>query len=81
MSGLLDLSKVTYLVLDEADSMMDMGFEPQIRQVVNRLSRDRQSLFFSATWPVGVQSLASEFLRDPIQVNYCMSGVSCLRLS
>jgi ATP-dependent RNA helicase DDX5/DBP2 len=68
-SGLLDLSKVTYLVLDEADSMMDMGFEHQIRQVVNQLPTARQSLFFSATWPVGVQSLASEFLRDPIQVN------------
>jgi len=53
-----NLRRITYLVLDEADRMLDMGFEPQIRKIVSQIRPDRQTLMFSATWPKDVQKLA-----------------------
>lgn len=50
-SGKTNLRRVTYLVMDEADRMLDMGFEPQIRKIVDQIRPDRQTLMFSATWP------------------------------
>lgn len=64
-----NLRRVTYLVLDEADRMLDMGFEKQIQQIVSQIRPDRQTLLWSATWPKEVQSIARDFTRDPIQVN------------
>ncbi|KAK3400961.1 ATP-dependent RNA helicase dbp-2 [Sordaria brevicollis] len=68
-SGKTNLRRVTYLVLDEADRMLDMGFEPQIRKIIGQIRPDRQTLMWSATWPKEVRNLAADFLTDFIQVN------------
>ena len=68
-SGKTNLRRVTYLVLDEADRMLDMGFEPQIRKIIGQIRPDRQTLMWSATWPKDVRQLASDYLHDFIQVN------------
>merc|ERR1712125_214564 len=65
-----NLKRVTYLVLDEADRMLDMGFEPQVRKVVSQSRPDRQTLMWSATWPREVQRLARDICReDPVHIN------------
>ncbi|EGP86632.1 RNA-dependent ATPase [Zymoseptoria tritici IPO323] len=68
--GSIDLSHVNYLVLDEADRMLDTGFEQDIRKIIlsTAPSADRQTLMFTATWPPSVRELASEFLRDPVRI-------------
>ena len=66
--GKTNLKRVTYLVLDEADRMLDMGFEPQIRKIVDQIRPVKQTLMWSATWPKEVKQLAADYLNDPIQV-------------
>lgn len=69
-SGKTNLRRVTYLVLDEADRMLDMGFEPQLRKIIGQIRPDRQTLMFTATWPKDVVSISREFLKEnPVQVN------------
>ncbi|KAH0252440.1 P-loop containing nucleoside triphosphate hydrolase protein, partial [Aureobasidium melanogenum] len=68
-SGKTNLRRVTYLVLDEADRMLDMGFEPQIRKIIGQIRPDRQTCMWSATWPKEVRALAQDFQHDWIQVN------------
>jgi ATP-dependent RNA helicase DDX46/PRP5 len=59
----MNLQRVSYLVLDEADRMFDMGFEPQINVVLNHTRPDRQSIMFSATFPPSIEKLARRTLR------------------
>ena len=66
--GNTNLKRVTYLVLDEADRMLDMGFEPQLRKICSQVRPDRQVLMWSATWPKSVEALAKDYLREFYQV-------------
>lgn len=69
--GHCGLGRVSYFVLDEADRMLDMGFEPDVRQIASKVQpkATRQTVMFSATWPESIQKLAREFLRPkPIKI-------------
>ncbi|XP_029031480.1 probable ATP-dependent RNA helicase DDX43 [Betta splendens] len=68
MNDLLNLRSITYLVLDEADRMLDMGFEPQIMKILIDIRPDRQTVMTSATWPPGVRRLSKSYLKDPMMV-------------
>jgi ATP-dependent RNA helicase DDX46/PRP5 len=65
---IINLRRVTFLVIDEADRMFDMGFEPQIMRVVNNIRPDRQTVMFSATFPRSVETLARQALKDPVEI-------------
>lgn len=61
----VDLSKIRNLILDEADRMLEMGFEEQVRDILDNLPPTRQTSLFSATWPKEIEELAYTYLNNP----------------
>ena len=69
----VDLSHVEYLILDEADRMLDMGFSDDIMKIVSYMPRERQTILFSATLPPKIRELAKTILRNPVEVSIAIS--------
>ena len=78
--GHIVLDRVAYLVLDEADRMLDMGFIRDVRKIVATLPKERQSLLFSATMPTEVEHLAADMLRQPVRVEVTPNVVTVDRV-
>lgn len=72
-----NLRRVTYIVLDEADRMFDMGFEPQVMRIIENVRPDRQTVMFSATFPRQMEALARRILNKPIEVQVGGRSVVC----
>ena len=71
--GYVNFDKLNYLVLDEADKMLDMGFSDDILKIVKTIPTDRQTLLFSATMPTKIRSFASQILKDPSEIRLSVS--------
>lgn len=71
--GYVNLSSLEYLILDEADKMLDMGFMEDLLKIVNYLPKNRQTMMFSATMPPKIRELAKTILKDPVEINIAIS--------
>lgn len=72
-TGNVDLSQLSFFVLDEADRMLDMGFYDDIIKIVNQLPKERQTILFSATMPQNIQTLAKTILTDPVEIKIAVA--------
>ena len=71
--GYVDFSSVKHLILDEADRMLDMGFQEDLQQIFKALPEKKQNLFFSATMATSIRNLAKKMLHEPIEINLSLS--------
>jgi ATP-dependent RNA helicase RhlE len=78
--GYVNLSHVEILILDEADQMFDMGFIHDLRRIVARVPRERQTLLFSATMPPPIREMAQQWLRDPVSVQVAPQSTTADRV-
>lgn len=74
--GTLKLNRISIVVLDEADRMLDMGFAPSIKRILAQTPKERQTLLFSATMPKEITEIASQYLQDPHRVEIAKSGTA-----
>lgn len=74
--GTIDLSKVKYLVVDEADEMLNMGFIDQVETIIKKLPEERVSMLFSATFPEAVKNLSNQFMKTPTIIEIEASGIT-----
>ena len=77
----IDLSQIEYLVLDEADRMLDMGFMPDLKRIIKLLPKQRQNLMFSATYSGEIRTLAESFLQNPISIEVARRNTAAERVN
>lgn len=75
-----NLRRVTFIVIDEADRMFDLGFEPQIARILANIRPDRQTVMFSATFPKQIENLAKKILNKPVEIVIGNRGQSCVNV-